>query len=301
MARLVRIGTRGRRLALWQANEAARKFQEAGFKTELVTITTTGDKRQNVALSAIGGKGVFIKELEEALEQGRIDVAVHSLKDVPSIIPPQFRLSAFLERADPRDAWVQPDRQSIRDLPAGSKVGTSAPRRHAQLIEKYPHLKIEPIRGNVETRINKTRTGQFSGIVLASAGMTRLGRASDITSWFTIDEMVPAAGQGIIVIETIKTNKTARAAAGAINDEASAGAAICERGVLQKFGARLDCFSAVAVHASRDKEDITIRAFVGSIGGKSIRVRQSGRDPQELIKTVYAELIADGAMELISA
>lgn len=301
MARLVRIGTRGSRLALWQANEAARKFQEAGFRTELVTITTTGDKRQNVALSAIGGKGVFIKELEEALEKGTIDVAVHSLKDVPSILPPQFRLSAFLERADPRDAWVHPARQSIGDLPAGSKVGTSAPRRHAQLIEKFPHLEIEPIRGNVETRINKTRTGQFAGIVLASAGMTRLGRAGDITSWFTIDEMVPAAGQGIIVIETINTNKTARAAAGAINDEASAGAAICERGVLQKFGARLDCFSAVAVHATREGEDITIRAFVGAIGGRSIRVRQTGRDPQELIKTVHGELIANGAMELISA
>ena len=301
MARLVRIGTRGSRLALWQANEAARKFQEAGFKTELVTITTTGDKRQNVALSAIGGKGVFIKELEEALEKGTIDVAVHSLKDVPSILPPQFRLSAFLERADPRDAWVHADRQSIRDLPAGSKVGTSAPRRHAQLIEKFPHLTIEPIRGNVETRINKTRTGQFAGIVLASAGMTRLGRASDITSWFTIDEMVPAAGQGIVVIETIKSNKTARAAAGAINDEASAGAAICERGVLQKFGARLDCYSAIAVHATRDKEDITIRAFVGAVGGKSIRVRQTGHDPQELIKTVYQELVANGATELLSA
>ena len=301
MARLVRIGTRGSRLALWQANEAARKFQGAGFKTELVTITTTGDKRQNVALSAIGGKGVFIKELEEALEQGTIDVAVHSLKDVPSILPPQFRLSAFLERADPRDAWVQPDRQAIRDLPAGSRVGTSAPRRHAQLIEQYPHLKIEPIRGNVETRINKTRSGQFAGIVLASAGVTRLGRAGDITSWFTIDEMVPAAGQGIIVVETLRTNKTARAAAGAINDETSAGAAICERGVLQKFGARLDCFSAVAVHATRDKEDITIRAFVGAIGGASIRVRQTGRDPQELIKTVYEELISNGAMELLSA
>lgn len=301
MAGLLRIGTRGSRLALWQANEAARKFQEAGFETELVPVTTTGDKRQNVALSAIGGKGVFIKELEEALEQGTIDVAVHSLKDVPSILPPQFRLSAFLERADPRDAWVHPERQSIGDLPPGSKIGTSAPRRHAQLIERFPHLKIEPIRGNVETRINKSRSGQFAGVVLASAGMTRLGRASDITSWFTIDEMVPAAGQGIIVIETIRTNRIAEAAAGAINDEASAGAAICERGVLQKFEERLDCFSAVAVHATREKEEITIRAFVGAIGGRSIRVRQTGREPQELIQTVFDELLAGGALELIRA
>jgi hydroxymethylbilane synthase len=301
MAARIRIGTRGSRLALWQANEAARKFQDAGFKTELVTITTTGDKRQDVALSAVGGKGVFIKELEEALESGTIDVAVHSLKDVPSILPPQFRLSAFLERADPRDAWLHPGRQEIADLPEGSKIGTSAPRRHAQLIEKFPHLKIEPIRGNVETRINKTRTGQYAGVVLASAGVTRLGRAGEITSWFSIDDMVPAAGQGIIVIETIKSNKIARAAAGAINDEASAGAAICERGVLQKFGARLDCYSAIAVHATREKEVITIRAFAGEAGRASIRVRRTGSDPQELIKSVYEELIANGAMELFPA
>ena len=169
MAARIRIGTRGSRLALWQANEAAGKLQGAGFKTEIVKMTTTGDKRQDVALSSIGGKGVFIKELEEALESGRIDVAVHSLKDVPSILPPQFRLSAFLERADPRDAWIHPTRQSIADLPQGSKIGTSAPRRHAQLLEKYPHLTVEPIRGNVETRIEKTRSGQFAGIVLASA------------------------------------------------------------------------------------------------------------------------------------
>jgi len=297
----IRIGTRGSRLALWQANETAGKLQGSGFTTEIVKITTTGDKRQNVALSSIGGKGVFIKELEDALERGTIDIAVHSLKDVPSILPPQFRLSAFLERADPRDAWIHPTGQSIADLPRGSKVGTSAPRRHAQLIEKYPHLTVEPIRGNVETRIEKTKSGQFAGVVLASAGLTRLGRAGDITSWFPVDEMIPAAGQGIVVLETLKTNKSARAAAGAINDEASAGAAICERGVLQKFGTRLDCYSAIAVHATRDKDEITIRAFAGEPGQKSIRVLRTGRDPEELIRDVYDELIANGAMELFHA
>jgi len=188
-----------------------------------VTITTTGDKRQDVALSAIGGKGVFIKELEEALERGAIDVAVHSLKDVPSIIPPQFALAGFLERADARDAWLHPDRRSIGDLPAGAKIGTSAPRRHAQLLDRFPHLKIEPIRGNVESRINKMHTGQFAGVVLASAGLTRLGRASEITNWFSIDDMVPAAGQGIIVIETLASNDNARAAASALSASSSAG------------------------------------------------------------------------------
>ena len=316
MAARIRIGTRGSRLALWQANDAARKLHDAGFQSEIVTITTTGDKRQDVALSAIGGKGVFIKELEEALERGAIDVAVHSLKDVPSIIPPQFALAGFLERADARDAWLHPDRRSIGDLPAGAKIGTSAPRRHAQLLDRFPHLKIEPIRGNVESRINKMHSGQFAGVVLASAGLTRLGRASEITNWFSIDDMVPAAGQGIIVIETLASNGNAQAAASVINDRASEAAALCERGVLQRFGTRLDCYSAIAVHATRDGEVITIRAFAGSIerradsqsapdrqrvGSTSIRVRQSGRDADRLITTVYDELIAKGAMELLSA
>jgi len=140
MAARIRIGTRGSRLALWQANEAAGKLQGAGFKTEIVKITTTGDKRQDVALSSIGGKGVFIKELEEALESGRIDVAVHSLKDVPSILPPQFRLSAFLERADPRDAWIHPTRQlgSVHRNRAGQRRIDAARsrRRHHELVSR---------------------------------------------------------------------------------------------------------------------------------------------------------------------
>ena len=299
---MIRIGTRGSRLAMWQANEAARKLNDAGVKTEIVPITTTGDKRQDVALASIGGKGVFIKELEEALERKAIDIAVHSLKDVPSIMPPQFTLAAFLERGDPRDVWLHPDRHAIADLPAGSIVGTSAPRRRAQLIAKFPQLRVEPIRGNVESRVNKAREGQYAGIVLASAGLTRLGRAADITSWFSVDEMIPAAGQGIVAIETLASNAAARDAVAAINDKASAESAQCERGVLQRFGTRLDCYSAIAVHASRANGEMTIRAFAGEWdGSKSVRVKQSGHDPQQLIGEVYDELIAEGAMEMLSA
>ncbi len=302
MTARLRIGTRGSRLALWQANETARKFQEAGFATEIVTITTTGDRRQDVSLATVGGKGVFIKELEEALERGTIDVAVHSLKDVPSIVPSQFALAGFLERADPRDAWIQPERRAIADLPAGSIVGTSAPRRRAQLIEKFPHLKIEPVRGNVDTRVDKARSGQLSGIILASAGLTRLGRAADITSWFSVDEMIPAAGQGIVTIETLAANDAARRAAASITHKTSEAAARCERGVLQCFGARLDCYSAIAVHATDDEGEVTIRAFVSDNDAtKSIRVTRSGRDVQRVITAVYDELIANGAMELLRA
>lgn len=298
----IRIGTRGSRLAMWQANEAARLLGDAGFRTEIVPMVTTGDKRQDVALASIGGKGVFIKELEEALERGAIDIAVHSLKDVPSIMPPQFVLAGFLEREDPRDAWLHPERQSIADLPAGATIGTSAPRRRAQLLAKFPHLRVEPIRGNVETRVNKAREGKVAGIVLASAGLTRLGRASDITSWFSVDEMIPAAGQGIIGIETLASNAAARDAVASINDAKSADAAMCERGVLGRFGTRLDCYSSIAVHASRDDGEITIRAFAGDYDGtKSVLVNRRGHDAHELIGLVYDELIAKGAMELLSA
>jgi hydroxymethylbilane synthase len=298
----IRIGTRGSQLALWQANETSRKLKAAGYEPEIITIKTTGDKRQDVPLATVGGKGVFIKELEEALERDEIDIAVHSLKDVPSIIPPQFTLAGFLERADPRDAWIHPEDTPIADVPPGSTIGTSAPRRRAQLIETFPHLKIEAIRGNVETRINKARSGQYAGVILASAGLTRLGRADEITSYFPVEEMIPAAGQGIVAIEALGTSRIGVEAARAINVPSSEVAATCERGVLQRFGERLDCYSAVAAHATTSNGELTIGAFVADYDGtRSVRARHSGREPQTVISAVYQELIAKGAMELICA
>ena len=277
----VRIGTRGSQLALWQANRVADLLRERGHEPELVILKTTGDKRTDVSLASIGGKGLFVKELEEALDRGEIDVAVHSLKDVPSIIPPQFELAGFLERADPRDAWVHPDNRRLHELPAGSVVGTSAPRRRAQLQSLYPQLIIEDIRGNVDTRINKARAGQYSGIILASAGLTRLGRASEITSYFSTDELLPAAGQGIIAIETRGDDARAIAIAQSITHEPSAHAARSERGVLQKFGEQLDCYSCIAVHASEG----TIRAFFNGM-------RASGTTVDE----VYEGLCRTGSL-----
>lgn len=300
MSKVVRIGTRGSQLALWQANETARLLTAAGYQPEIVTIKTTGDRRTDVPLASIGGKGLFIKELEEALEREEIDIAVHSLKDVPSIIPEQFVLAGFLERADPRDAWLHPQRKPLRDVPAGSVIGTSSPRRRAQLIGLFPGLVIEPIRGNVDTRIHKMNAGMYAGIVLANAGITRLGRAAEITSLFDFDEMVPAAGQGIVAIEALQANAYARDAAAAITHRASALAAHCERGVLQKFGERLDCFSCIAVHAAATGDDITIRAFLSDYEGTTpLRVTRSGSDPDAVIDAVAGELTARGAMELL--
>jgi hydroxymethylbilane synthase len=300
MSKLVRIGTRGSQLALWQANETARLLTAAGYQPEIVTIKTTGDRRTGVSLASIGGKGLFVKELEEALEHEEVDIAVHSLKDVPSIIPEQFLLAGFLERADPRDAWLHSHGKPVSEVTAGSVIGTSSPRRRAQLIGLFPQLVIEPIRGNVDTRIHKMNAGMYAGIVLANAGLTRLGRAAEITSLFDVDDMMPAAGQGIVGIETLKTNAYARDAAAAITHTASALAATCERGVLQKFGERLDCYSCVAVHATGGDGDITIRAFLSDYEGTTpLRVTRTGSDPDVVIAAVAEELIARGALDLL--
>jgi hydroxymethylbilane synthase len=293
----VRIGTRGSQLALWQANEVSKQLAERGYQIQIVPFKTTADKRQDVPLASIGGKGLWVKELEEALLRGEIDMAVHSLKDVPSIIGDEFVLAGFLERADPRDAWVQVDGTPIASLPAGAVVGTSAPRRRAQLRALYPHLRIDDIRGNVDTRINKLRAGRYDGAILAAAGLLRLGRASEITSYFSTDEMLPACGQGIVAIETLRD---ATSVASSINHAPTALAAHCERGVLQKFGTLLDCYSACAVYATFDDGDISIRAFFGELeGDRSIRVTRSGQDGDVVIDEVYSELVDRGAMNLV--
>jgi hydroxymethylbilane synthase len=301
MTTTLRIGTRGSQLALWQANTVRNLLASAGYPAEIVTMKTTGDKRTDVSLASIGGKGLFIKELEEALRRDDVDLAVHSLKDVPSIIPDDFVLAGFLERGDPRDAWVQLDHIAPAALPAGAAVGTSAPRRRAQFRALFPQLKLEEMRGNVDTRINKLRAGFYSAAVLAGAGLKRLGRESEIVSLFPVEEMTPAAGQGIVGLETLKTNTRAIEAINAINHPLTARAALCERGVLQKFGDLLDCYSAVAVHATIG-ETTTIRAFFGEIeGDRAVRVLKSGAFDEQVVHGVYEELVANGAMDLVKA
>jgi len=294
----LRIGTRGSALALWQANEVSRLLRLAGHDCELVTIRTTGDKRQDVPLATIGGKGLFIKELEESLDRGEIDLAVHSLKDVPSIVPERFALAAFLERADPRDAWVQPNGKAIDDMRAGAVIGTSAPRRRAQLRARWPKLHVAEIRGNVDTRLGKVRQGRCDALVLASAGLTRLGGEREITAYFSVEQMVPAAGQGIVAVEVLRDEVAAAVAA--ISHAPSAVAARCERGVLQKFGTLLDCYSAVAVHATVGEDEITVRAFFGEIDGeRAVRATVSAHGEKEVIDAAYAKLVEGGAMELV--
>ena len=298
----IRIGTRASALALYQATETARLLRLAGYSVVIIPIRTTGDLKHDVPLATIGGKGLFVKELEESLARGEIDLAVHSLKDVPSIVPSRFDLLGFLERADPRDAWIQLDGLPFDAMPRGALIATSAPRRQAQLLARRPDLRIEPIRGNVETRLARLSERRHDGIVLASAGLTRLGLQHHITAHFTVEEMVPAAGQGIVALEGLRDNALAREAAAAINHPRSALAARCERGVLQQFGTQLDCTSCIAVHASFENNDITLRAFVSDLAATEvIRVTHHGSDADVLMHSVADELRERGALQLLEA
>lgn len=196
------IATRESRLALWQAEHVKALLEKIGHPVTLLGMTTRGDQILDRSLSKVGGKGLFVKELEIALENGAADLAVHSLKDVPMELPDGFSLSCVMEREDPRDAWVSPQYATVHDLPLGAVVGTSSLRRVALLRALRPDLKIEPLRGNLDTRLKKLDDGQYDGIVLAAAGLKRLGLESRIRAIFEPEEMLPAAGQGALGIET---------------------------------------------------------------------------------------------------
>src|SRR5574343_1185120 len=195
------IATRESRLALWQAEHVKSLLEQQGHRVTLLGMTTRGDQILDRSLSKVGGKGLFVKELEVALEEGRADIAVHSLKDVPMELPEGFALACVMEREDPRDAFVSPKFASLAELPQGAVVGTSSLRRQVLLQALRPDLKIEPLRGNLDTRLRKLDEGQYDAIVLAAAGLKRLGLQSRIRAVFEPAQMLPAAGQGALGIE----------------------------------------------------------------------------------------------------
>lgn len=299
----LRIGTRGSRLALFQAALVRKRLAESGFGSTIIPIQTTGDRRRDVSLATIGGKGVFIKEIEEALVDGRIDLAVHSLKDVPTMLSERFRLAAFLERGDPRDAWIHRDGKRLAEAGQNAVVGTSSPRRRAQLLHLHPGLRVQEIRGNVETRLSRACAGDLDAVILAAAGLQRLEKSDRITEWLDPGDMVPAAGQGIIVVETLEDPSELNEAISCLNHPETAIAAGCERGVLEQFGTRLDCYSAIAVHAAPHNGRWVLSAFVSDLEGKRpIKVRKEGsaESINAMIREVAAEMIAAGAMERLA-
>jgi hydroxymethylbilane synthase len=259
------IATRESRLALWQANHVKALLEQQGHQVTLLGMTTLGDQILDRSLSKVGGKGLFVKELETALEDGKADLAVHSLKDVPMELPPGFELACVMEREDPRDAWVSPNYATLQDLPQGATVGTSSLRRMALLRALRPDLKIEPLRGNLDTRLRKLDEGLYDGIVLAAAGLMRLGLSERIRTVFETTEMLPAAGQGALGIEVRAGRDDVVKALSHLMDTKTWLVVSAERAVSRVMGG--SCSMPLAAHATFSGDVLSMRAAWGDPEG----------------------------------
>ena len=293
---MLRIGSRGSKLALWQANWVKQQFEARGRLCSLEIIKTTGDKITSVPLAKVGTKGLFTKEIEEALLDSRIDLAVHSLKDLPTELPPGLKIAAIPEREDARDALVG---RRLADLPPGSKVGTSSLRRVAQLRAARPDLVIESVRGNLDTRLRKLSEGEYDALVLAAAGLRRLGWADRIAEYFPVENMCPAPGQGALAIETRSEGEAAQVCA--VLDHGPTRAAVeAERAVLAALGG--GCQVPIGVYGRVEDERLELVAFVGLPDGSgAIRRSASGRaaDASIIGSELGRELLEAGAREIL--
>ena len=290
------IGSRGSQLALWQANWIAARLSEQGHATRIEIIKTTGDKITDVPLAKVGTKGLFTKEIEEALLDGRIDLAVHSLKDLPVEVPAGLVLAAIPQREDPRDALVG---AKLGDLNAGAKVGTSSLRRAAQLHAIRPDLAIESLRGNLDTRLRKLDEGRYQAIVLASAGLTRLGWAHRVAEVLPADVMCPAVGQGALAVET-RAAGDAREVCAALDDPVTRAAVTAERAVLAALGG--GCQVPIGAHADVHDGTLRLAGVVISPDGRRV-VRKSDKGPaadaEQIGARLGAALLESGAREIL--
>jgi hydroxymethylbilane synthase len=300
----IRIATRESRLALWQAEHVATRLRQAHpeLTVVLVPMTTTGDQVLDRTLAQVGGKGLFVKELEMALLENRADIAVHSMKDVPSVLPESLMLTSMLERADPRDAFVSTQYARFADLPQGAHVGTASLRRQSQLLALRPDLRISPVRGNVETRLRKLDEGQYAAIVLASAGLTRLGLAARIAEYLDVERSVPAAGQGIVGIECRRDDAQAQRLCAALNDLDAEHCVSAERA----FATRLEgsCQAPIAGFATVTKDALQLTGLVAAPDGTQvIRKQISGSRYQgaQLGIQLAEQVLALGADKLLAA
>ena len=302
---VLRIGSRGSRLALWQAEQARENLLRLnpGFEIQIEIIKTTGDVKPD-PLSVIGGKGVFTKELEEALLDKRIDIAVHSLKDLPTVIPSGLAISAICEREDPRDALVLragSQVSSLRELASGSVVGTSSQRRLAQLKALRSDVVVRDLRGNVDTRVRKLDEGQYDALILASAGLIRLGLRERISAAVSLSEILPAVGQGAIAIETRADDEVAVVATSKLNHRPTELACLAERAFLRGLGG--GCQFPIAAHAVVDGELLKLDGLVANPDGTEIlRGALSGtaEEGDVIGATLAARLIDQGADSLLA-
>jgi hydroxymethylbilane synthase len=298
----LRIGTRGSQLALYQANWVRERLLQTHphLKVTLIKIKTTGDKIQDAPLAKIGGKGLFVKEIEEALRDRRIDLAVHSIKDVPTEFPEGLHLSAITKREDPRDVFISKDGTHLKDLPQGAKIGTSSLRRQAQLLYFRGDFQMIPLRGNLDTRMKKLDTKNLDGIVLALAGVRRLGLESRITEIIPTEISLPAIGQGALGIETRKKDERVEEHIQFLNDPTSSVAVSAERAFLKKLGG--GCQVPIAAFGRIVGSTLQIDGLVGTVDGKRLVRHHLEGLPEEAesLGTALAEfLLKEGAKEIL--
>lgn len=300
------IASRESRLAMWQAEHVQACLKELYPSCEVVILgmTTKGDQILDRALSKVGGKGLFVKELETALEDGRADLAVHSLKDVPMVMPEGFDLSCIMVREDARDALVSNHYASLAELPAGAVVGTSSLRREAIIRSQYPHLRVEPLRGNLDTRMAKLDRGEYQAIILAAAGLKRLGMGVRIKALLPYDPHTPAAGQGALGIETLRARTDVKAWLAPLNDLPTALAVTAERAVSRKLGG--SCEVPLAAHAQwQSPQELSMRSYVASTDGRQICLASGSRairnyqEAEAFGLAIADDLIAKGAAALL--
>jgi hydroxymethylbilane synthase len=302
--RELRIATRRSRLALWQAGHVKERLERLhpGLQVSLVPLSTRGDELLEVSLAKEGGKGLFVKELETALAEGRAELAVHSMKDVPAELPPGYALAAILAREDPRDAFVSVRHASPAALPAGAVVGTSSLRRQAQIAARYPALEIRPLRGNVETRLAKLDRGDYAAIVLAAAGLKRLGLEARVRALLPVEESLPAAGQAALGIECLGARADVARAVEPLADAATSACVRAERAVNRALGG--SCTIPLGAYAQEAAGRLRMRALVASPDGRRIARAEGEGDagqPEALGLRVANLLRERGAAEILAA
>jgi len=294
----LKIGSRGSQLALWQANHIAALVRERGNEVEIEIIHTTGDKITDVALAKVGAKGMFTKEIEEALAVERVDLAVHSLKDIPTELSKEFEIAAVPVREDPRDAFCSVEYGSVKDLPHGARVGTSSLRREAQLRAIRADLVVHPLRGNVDTRLRKLEAGDYAAIILASAGLRRLGKTERVRQVLSVEIMCPAAGQGALGIETRAGDSAVREALAFLDDPAARAETQCERALLGKLGG--GCQVPIGANAKWRDGKLQLQAVVASPDGKLLlRESMTGDDPVALGELAGEKLLGRGGAAIL--
>lgn len=296
---MIRIGSRGSQLARWQSDHIADKLRALGHQVEIQLIQTTGDRLQQVAFAKVGTKGMFTQEIEDALLSGSVDLAVHSLKDMPTQLATPFVLGAIPKRVDPSDALVSVRFESFAALPAGARIGTSSVRRQAQLKAHRPDLEYVEFRGNVDTRLRKLNDGQVEAIVLAAAGLDRLGRTEWVRERFEEDLLCPAPGQGALAIECRADDATTRELLSLLNDADTCSAVTAEREALAALGG--GCQVPIGVYCHQQQNAWHISACVARPdGGLILRAQEEGNDPRKLGPIIAEKLLALGAKELLA-